>query len=52
MEPAIENGIRRPTVWAVEYLGQQIQALQMGDIRMYCLYIILTLAILLIVIFR
>jgi hydrogenase-4 component B len=52
MEPVIENGIRRPTTRAVEYLGQQIQALQMGDIRMYCLYIILTLAILLIVIFR
>jgi hydrogenase-4 component B len=52
MEPVIENGIRRPTTRAVEYLGQQIQALQMGDIRMYCLYIILTLAILLILIFR
>ena len=52
MEPVIENLVRLPTTRAVAYLGQQIQALQMGDIRMYCFYIILTLAVLLIVIFR
>ena len=52
IEPGIENIVRLPTTRAVEYLGQQIQALQMGDIRMYCFYIILTLAILLIVIFK
>ncbi|HUI87856.1 MAG TPA: hydrogenase 4 subunit B [Anaerolineales bacterium] len=52
MEPGIENMIKQPTTRAVEYLGQQIQALQMGDVRMYCFYIILTLAILLVVIFK
>ncbi len=52
MEPAIEKVIRRSVMSAVEYLSRQIQALQMGDVRMYCFYIILTLAVLLIVIFR
>ena len=51
-EPVLESVIKQPTTRAVEYLGQHIQALQMGDIRMYCFYIILTLAILLLVIFR
>jgi hydrogenase-4 component B len=52
MEPVLENIVKQPTTRAVEYLGQHIQALQMGDIRIYCFYIILTLAILLIVIFK
>jgi hydrogenase-4 component B len=52
MEPVLENIIREPTTRSVEYLGRHIQALQMGDIRVYCFYIILTLAILLIVIFK
>jgi len=51
-EPLIESWITRPTARAVEYIGEHIQALQMGDIRVYCLYIILTLAVLLIVIFK
>ena len=51
-EPVLESVIKQPTTRAVEYIGQHIQALQMGDIRMYCFYIILTLAILLLVIFR
>jgi hydrogenase-4 component B len=51
-EPVIERVVSQPTARMVEYLGKHIQALQMGDIRLYCLYIILTLAILLIVIFR
>jgi hydrogenase-4 component B len=51
-EPVLEAIITRPTARAVEYLGRQIQVLQMGDIRMYCLYIIFTLAVLLVVIFR
>jgi hydrogenase-4 component B len=51
-EPLLESWITRPTARAVQYLGEHIQALQMGDIRVYCLYIILTLAILLIVIFK
>jgi hydrogenase-4 component B len=52
MEPVIENVIRQPVTNAVEYLSRQIQTMQMGDVRMYCFYIILTLAVLLIVIFR
>ena len=52
MEPVIENVVSRPLARAVEYLGRHIQALQMGDLRVYCLYIILTLAVLLIVTFR
>jgi len=51
-EPLLESWITRPTARVVEYLGEHIQALQMGDIRVYCLYIILTLAVLLIVIFK
>jgi hydrogenase-4 component B len=50
-EPVIEKVVTRPTVRVIETAGQWIQALQMGDIRVYCLYIIVTLAILLIVIF-
>jgi hydrogenase-4 component B len=51
-EPVLESWITRPTARVVQYLGEHIQALQMGDIRKYCLYIILTLAILLIVVFK
>ena len=50
-EPQIEKAVTRPIIRLVETTGQWIQALQMGDIRIYCLYIILTLTILLIVIF-
>ena len=50
-EPVVENTVTRPTVRFVETAGHWIQTLQMGDIRLYCLYIIITLAILLIVIF-
>jgi hydrogenase-4 component B len=50
-EPVVEAVVTRPTTRIVETAGQWIQALQMGDIRVYCLYIILTLAILLIVLF-
>jgi hydrogenase-4 component B len=51
-EPRIEKAVTQPTTRAVAYLSQRIQVLQMGDIRLYCLYIILTLVILLIVVFR
>ena len=50
-EPVIEMAITRPTARLVETAGQWIQGLQMGDLRVYCLYIIITLAVLLIVIF-
>jgi hydrogenase-4 component B len=52
MEPVIENVVSHPLTRFVNYLGRHIQSLQMGDLRIYCLYIILTLAILLIVTFR
>ncbi len=48
----LETAIKQPLAWAVDYLGRRIQVLQMGDIRTYCLYIIFTLIVLLIVIFR
>ena len=50
-EPVVENTVTRPTLTLVETAGRWIQSLQMGDIRLYCLYIIITLAILLIVLF-
>ncbi len=50
-EPVVEMVVTRPTHRVVETAGQWIQALQTGDIRVYCFYIILTLAILLIAIF-
>lgn len=50
-EPVVESVVTRPTTRLVEKAGQWIQGLQMGDIRVYCLYIILTLALLLLVIF-
>lgn len=50
-EPVVENTVTRPTLKLVETAGQWIQTLQMGDIRLYCLYIIITLAILLMVLF-
>lgn len=51
VEPVVETVISRPTSRLVETAGQWVQNLQMGDIRVYCLYIIVTLAVLLIVIF-
>jgi hydrogenase-4 component B len=50
-EPVVETVVTRPAARLVEKAGQWIQGLQMGDIRIYCLYIIVTLAILLFVIF-
>ena len=52
IEPILENIVRQPTTRTVEYISQHIQVLQMGDIRVYCLYIVLTLVILLIAIIR
>jgi hydrogenase-4 component B len=51
VEPVIESSITRPTLKFVETAGHWIQSLQMGDIRIYCLYIIITLAVLLIALF-
>lgn len=51
-EPIVETTITHPLTRLVETAGQRIQALQMGDIRVYCLYIIATLIILLFAIFQ
>ncbi len=51
VEPVIESSVTRPTLRFVETAGRWIQSLQMGDIRIYCLYIIITLAVLLIALF-
>jgi hydrogenase-4 component B len=51
-EPVLERVIKNPTARSVEYVSRHVQALQMGDIRMYCLYIIITLAILLVAVFK
>lgn len=51
VEPLVENVVTKPTNRLIETAGQWIQALQMGDIRVYCLYIIITLAVLLVLLF-
>ncbi len=51
-EPVLERIVTDIATEPVDFAGEQTQKLQMGDIRMYCMYIVVTLAILLIVIFR
>jgi len=51
-EPVVERGVSKPIISAVQYVGRIIQRMQMGDVRIYCLYIFVALAVLLIVIFR
>jgi hydrogenase-4 component B len=51
-EPLLERAVSQPIMSSVQYVGKRIQKLQMGDIRMYCLYIFIALAVLLGVIFR
>ncbi len=51
-EPVLERILRQPATGAVSYTGQRLQALQMGDVRLYCLYIVVTLAVLLVAISR
>jgi hydrogenase-4 component B len=51
-EPLVERAVSQPIVSSVQYLGKRIQRLQMGDVRIYCLYIFVALAVLLVVIFR
>ena len=50
-EPVLEKVVSQPTNKLVEFLANLFRELQMGDIRMYCLYIVLTLAVLLIIVF-
>jgi hydrogenase-4 component B len=51
-EPLLERAVSQPIMSGVQYLGKRIQKLQMGDVRAYCLYIFIALAVLLVVIFR
>jgi hydrogenase-4 component B len=51
-EPVLENLLREPTTRITDTLARHVQALQMGDIRVYCFYIVVTLAVLLLVMFR
>ncbi len=52
VEPVLERAVSRPPTQAVDALGKRIQTLAMGDVRIYCLYIVLTLIVLLIAIFH
>jgi len=51
-EPLIETAVSRPILSTAQYLGRRIQRLHMGDVRMYCLYIFVALAALLLAVFR
>ncbi len=51
-EPVLERVVSRPLMVSVQYIGRRMQKMHMGDVRAYCLYIFVALAILLIVIFR
>jgi hydrogenase-4 component B len=47
-----ENYVTLPTAQGAQSLGRWFQVLQMGDIRVYCLYIVITMALLLIATIR
>jgi hydrogenase-4 component B len=51
-EPLLEAAVTRPISSGVQYLGRRMQGFHMGDVRTYCLYIFVALAVLLVVIFR
>lgn len=48
VEAMWEHYVYRPLVRGTVYLGKRVQALQIGNVRLYCLYIIVTLVVLLI----
>jgi hydrogenase-4 component B len=52
VEPVLERALTRPVLSTVQFVGRRIESLHMGDIRTYCLYILVALAILLIAVFR
>jgi hydrogenase-4 component B len=52
VEPVWEDYVVRPVGRAVQYVGREAQFLQMGNIRVYCLYIIVALAVLLVLAVR
>jgi hydrogenase-4 component B len=47
VEPTWDRGIIEPIVRSVQALGERLQAVQGGDLRFYCLYIVATLVVLL-----
>jgi hydrogenase-4 component B len=51
-EPVLERSVSQPIFAFVRTVGGWVQRMQMGDLRMYCLYIFIALAVLLIVIFE
>lgn len=51
-EPVVEHAASGPLIALARAVGQRIERLQMGDVRIYCLYIFAALAVLLVVIFK
>ncbi|GAA5179400.1 hydrogenase 4 subunit B [Niveibacterium umoris] len=49
VEPVWDAQVTTRTVQAVQWLGRKVQWLQHGDFRVYCLYVVATLVILLLV---
>jgi hydrogenase-4 component B len=49
MEPVWDNTVVLRSARAVQWMGQRIQWIQNGDFRVYCLYVVVTLVVLLLV---
>ncbi|WP_036666383.1 hydrogenase 4 subunit B [Paludibacterium yongneupense] len=48
MEPRFDDNIVAPMLRGIHWLGRQVQRLQHGDFRIYCLYIVAALVILIV----
>ncbi|QIZ76233.1 hydrogenase 4 subunit B [Ferrimonas lipolytica] len=49
LEPQLDNRVVMPTVRLVQALARRVQVLQRGDFRVYCMYIVVALFVLLII---
>ena len=49
VEPVWDDKVVAPLIRSIQWLSQRIQWLQQGDFRLYCLYVVAALVILLIV---
>ncbi|CQH22164.1 hydrogenase 4 subunit B [Yersinia frederiksenii] len=49
VEPVWDDHVVAPLIRAIQWLSQRIQWLQQGDFRLYCLYVVAALVVLLIV---
>lgn len=49
VEPVWDDKVVAPLIRLIQWLSQRIQWLQQGDFRLYCLYVVAALVILLIV---